>query len=281
MRDPYVGLASNYYWSNYFTTLPPGETYPKVKEAAQRAFSIDRTLADAHYYLALVTQEYDWNFVEAEEEFKRALELNPNAAHIHHLYSHFLLSMGRAQESTSEDARAEEIDPAGSDLVACLSWHSVAKGNYDEAERQGQRALRMGAGDYPRIFLGWSYEQRGRFDEAVVELQKVVVGFGGEVFPTAAPGHAYAAAGKEDAAREVLNGLLARSKREYVSAYEIATVYGGFGDRERASGWLQKAYDERSNSLARWRMDPRLLSLQSDGRFQELLTRMNFPQDRR
>jgi tetratricopeptide (TPR) repeat protein len=154
----------------------------------------------------------------------------------------------------------------------------VAKGNYDEAERQGQRALRMGAGDYPRIFLGWSYEQRGRFDEAVVELQKVVVGWGGEVFPTAALGHAYAAAGKESAAREVLDKLLERSKKEYVSAYEIATVYAGLGDRERALDWLQKAYDERSNSLTRWRMDPRLLSLQSDGRFKELLKRMNFPQ---
>jgi TolB-like protein/Tfp pilus assembly protein PilF len=275
---PYVELASNYYWSNYFTALAPRDTYPKAKEAAQKALSIDPTLAGAHYYLALVAQEYNWNFVEAEKEFKRAVELNPNEADIRHLYSHFLLCMGRDEESRAEDRVSEEIDPVDSGLVACLSWHSVATGNYDEAEKRAQRALSMGAGVYPRLFLGWSYEQRSLFNEAILELQKVVAGWGGEVFPTAALGHAYAAAGREREAREVLDRLLERSKKEYVSAYEIATVYAGLRDRDRAFEWLEKAYQERSNALARFRMDPRLRGLQSDPRFKELLGRMNFPQ---
>jgi TolB-like protein/Tfp pilus assembly protein PilF len=277
---PYVALASNDYWSNYFTASAPRDTYPKVKEAAQKALSIDPTLAEAHYYLALVTQEHDWNFVEAEREFQRALELNPSAAEIRHLYSHFLLCMGRTEASRSEDRRAEEIDPENPDLIACLSWHSVATGNYVEAEKQGQRALQMGT-DYPRLFLGWSLEQRGLYNEAILELQKAVVGWGGEVFATAALAHAYAAAGKESEALEVLDRLRARAKKEYVSAYEVATVYAGLGDQGRAFEWLEKAYEERSNSLVRFRMDPRIWSLRSDARFQDLLRRMNFPQDRR
>ncbi len=136
----------------------------------------------------------------------------------------------------------------------------------------------MGAGIYPRLFLGWSYEQRGRFNEAIPELQKVAAGWGGAVFPTAVLGHAYAAAGKEREAREVLDKLFERSKKGFVSAYEIATVYDGLGDQNRAFDWLQKAYDERSNALVRLRMDPRLRSLESDKRLGELLHRMNFPQ---
>jgi len=274
---PYLELASNYYWLNYFTAFSPRDTYPKTREAAQKALSIDPTLAGAHYYLALVAQEYDWDFIEAEKEFKRALELNPNDADIRHLYSHFLLCMGRAEESRSEDLRAEAIDPADPGLVACLSWHSVATGNYDEAEKRAQRALRMGS-TYPRIFLGWSYEQRGLFNEAILELQKAVVDWEGDAFPTASLGHAYAAAGKEREAREVLDRLLERSKKGYVSAYEIAAVYTGLGEKDRALEWLEKAYEERSNALARFRMDPRVWSLRSDPRFQELLRRMNFPQ---
>ena len=275
--SPHVSLASDYYWSNYFTPLPPRETYPRAKEAAQRAIDLDPTLAEAHYFLALVAQEYDWDFVEAEKEFKRALELNPNAAETRHLYSHFLLCMGRDEESRAEDRRAEEIDPADAELVACLSWHAVATGGYEEAEKLAQRALRMGS-TYSRIFLGWSYEQRGLFNEAILELQKAVVDWGGDVFPTAALGHAYAAAGRESEAREVLDRLLERSKKEYVSAYEIATVYAGLNDRDRAFDWLEKAYEERSNALARFRMDPRLRGLQSDPRFRDVLRRMNFPQ---
>lgn len=276
---PLAALASSYYWSNYFTTVAPGNTYPEVKEAAQAALRRDPELAEAHYYLALVAHEHDWDFVEAEKEFRRALELNPSAADIRHLYSHFLLSMGRVEESRVEDQRADQVNPADPGLVACRSWHAVATGNDDEAEKLAQRALEMGS-TYPRLFLAWSYEHRGRFDEAIVELQKAVVGWGGEVFPTAALGHAYAVAGREAEAREVLDNLLARAKRDYASPYEIATVYAGLGDRDRAFEWLEKAYEERSNALARYRMDPRLRTLQGDARFQDLVRRMNFPEDR-
>jgi len=275
----HAGLAGYYYWSNYFTELAPRDTYPKVKEAAQTAVRMDPMLADAHYYLALVAQEYDRDFTEAEREFRRALELNPNAAEIRHLYSHFLLCMDRWEESKSEDRRAVETDPLDPDLIGCLGWHSVATGDYDEAEKQCRQGLSMGASIWVRVFLGWSYERRGLYNEAILEFQRAVVGWGGAVFPTAALGHAYAAGGRDREAREVLDRLLKRSTKEYVSAYDVAIVYTGLGDRDRAFEWLEKAYEERSNSLVRFRMDPRIWSLRSDARFQDLLRRMNFPQD--
>ena len=112
---------------------------------------------------------------------------------------------------------------------------------------------------------------------AIPEFQKAVVGWQGAVFPTAVLGHAYAAAGKEDAAREVLNRLLTRSKTEYVSPYEIAMIYAGLGEKDRTFEWLEKAYEDRSTLLVYFRMDPRIWSLRSDPRHRELLGRMNFP----
>jgi tetratricopeptide (TPR) repeat protein len=170
--------------------------------------------------------------------------------------------------------------------ISCSGLHEITAGNYKEGEKYCSRAIAMGASDtYARIFLGWSYELQGRFDEAITEFQKAIVGWGsgsaifpgGAVFPTAVLGHAYAVAGREPEAREVLNGLLARSKKEYVAAYEIAAIYAGLGDKDRAFEWLQKAYEERANFLVHFKMDPRMWSLRSDPRFQDLLRRMNFP----
>jgi tetratricopeptide (TPR) repeat protein len=197
-------------------------------------------------------------------------------------YAHFLLSMGPMEKPRAESLRAIEADPMNPVLLACLSWHEIAAQDYDEAEKRSSQSLSMGAPDQlARLTLSWSYELRRRFDEAIPEFQKAVVGWNGAVFPTAAIGHACAIAGKESAAREVLDKLLARSKTEYVSAYEIATIYAGLDDRDRAFEWLEKAYEERASLLVYFRMDPRIWSLRSDARFQDLLRRMNFPQDRR
>jgi TolB-like protein/Tfp pilus assembly protein PilF len=280
--DPYDYLGARYYMRNMYPTFAPGDTYPKAKAAAQKALSLNPIVSLAHRILASAALEYDWNFVEAEKEWKRELELVPNGPNAHHYYAHFLLSMGRMEEAKAESRRAMELDPLGSSLMACVSWHDIATGNFEDAEKHASQALSMGAPEQlARLTLGWSYALRGRHDEAIPEFQKAVVGWQGAVFPTAVLGHAYAAAGKEDAAREVLNRLLARSKTDYVSPYEIAMIYAGLSDRDRAFEWLEKAYEERATLLVYFRMDPRIWSLRSDARFQDLLRRMNFPSARR
>jgi tetratricopeptide (TPR) repeat protein len=197
------------------------------------------------------------------------------------MYAHFLLSMGRMGDAREASRRAMEVDPLGSALAACVSWHDIAEHNYEEAEKRASQALQLGAPDQlARLTLGWSYGQRGRFDEAIPEFQKAVVGWQNAVFPTAALGHAYGAAGKGPEAREVLDKLLARAKTGYVSPYEITVIYAGLGERDRAFEWLEKAYAERSSFLVYFRMDPRIWSLRSDPRFKDLLRRMNFPEDR-
>jgi tetratricopeptide (TPR) repeat protein len=164
-----------------------------------------------------------------------------------------------------------------------MSWHDIALGDYEGAEKRALQALSLGAPDQlARLTLGWSYALRRRHDEALAEFQKAVVGWKWAVFPSAVLGHGYAKAGKEDAAQEVLNGLLERSKnnKDYVSPYEIAMLYAGLGDRDRAFEWLEKAFQDRATLLVYFRMDPRIWGLRSDARFQDLLRRMNFPQEK-
>jgi TolB-like protein len=279
---PYDMTASRLYMRNMFPTLAPRDTYPAAKEAAQKAISLDPTISQSHRILALAALEYDWNIAEAEKEFKLALEAAPYGAHGRHYHAHLLLSMGRIEEAKAEGRRAMELNPKDPALFACLSWHDIAEHNYEQAEKRSLQALSMGAPDQlARLTLGWSYALRDRHDEAIAEFQKAVVGWKGAVFPTATLGHGYAVAGQQAAAREVLDKLLVRSKTGYVSPYEIAVIYAGMGDKDRAFEWLEKAYEERVSLLVYFRMDPRIWSLRSDARFQELLRRMNFPEDRR
>jgi tetratricopeptide (TPR) repeat protein len=283
--EAYDSLGAVYWAMNMFPSFPPRNTHPKAKETTQKALSLDplHPLAtQSHRTLALVALEYEWDFIEAEKQFKRALELSPSGRHAHHYYAHFLLSMGRMEEAREEGRRAMDLDPMRSNTIACVSWHDIAMGDYEGAERHALQALSLGAPDQlARLTRGWSYALRGRHDEAIVEFQKAVVGWKRAVFPTSVLGHGYAAAGKEDAAREVLNGLLARSKTEYVSPYEIAMIYAGLGDSDHAFEWLEKAYEDRATLLVYFRMDPRIWGLRPDPPHRELLLRMDFPQDRR
>ncbi len=274
-------LAYTYYMRNMYPTFAPRETYPQAREAAQKALGLDPDSASAHNTLASVALEYDWNFAEAEKEFKFVTGLAPNYPWGHHCYAHFLLAMGRNDEAAVESRFVTDINPMNWFGFACVSWHEVVAGNSDGTEKYSMRALSLGAPDQlVRMSRGWSYQVQRRFDLAIPELQRAVVGWKNAVFPTAALAHAYAAAGQAAAAREVLDRLLARSKAEYVSPYEIAVVYAGLGDRDRAFQWLDKALDDRSSLLVYWRMDPRIWSLRSDPRVPALLRRMNFPQDR-
>jgi len=265
----------------YPARLAPKDIYPKAREAARKAVSLDPNAPFAPRVLGTVALEYDWDFFEAEKEFKREFEFFPHGSNAHHMYAHYLLAMGRVDEARAETQHALEVDPMNSSLFACASWHDITTGHYDDAEKHAAQALSLGAPDQlARLTQGWSYMLRGRHEEAIAEFQKAVVGWQNTAFPTAALGHAYAVAGQEAAAREVLEKLLERAKTEYVSPYEIAVIYAGLGEKDRAFEWLEKAYEERASLLVYFRMDPRIWSLRSDPRFQDLLRRMNFPRDR-
>jgi serine/threonine protein kinase/Flp pilus assembly protein TadD len=274
----YAKMAEDYYFLGFFNLMAPNVAFPRMKDAALKALERDENLAAAHGALALVKLHYDWDFPGAEKEFKRALELNPNDADIRHDYSHYLIAMGRLEESATESDRALQLDPVDTGLRACLCWHRYSARQYGESVAQALKAIQAEPDDsWSHIILGWDYEQQGRFEEAISELQTAVKLFGDKEFALAALGHAYALAGKKQQTEEVLAKLKNMEKHGYVSAFDMAVIYTGAGDKEKALQWLEKAFEERSSFLIYSRWEPRLDPLRSDPRFQALLRRIGLP----
>ena len=150
-------LAVRTHMRNMFPTLAPRDTYLAAKEAAQKAAGIDPTTSSAIRTLALVALEYDWDYVKADKEFARALDIWPSGPMTHHYHAHYLLSMGRMEEARAESRRAMEIDPLNPTLFACVSWHDIALRDYEGAEKLALQALSIGAPDQlARLTLGWS-----------------------------------------------------------------------------------------------------------------------------
>ena len=168
----YAALARAYYFIAFFGDLPPREAFQRMAAAATRALDTDPTLASAHGSLALVKLHRDWDWGAAEQHFRRALELNPSNADIHHDYAHLLLVMRRDRESVTETERAVTLDPFNPMLNACLGWHRLFAGDYDAAIEASTRALQLQPANFwARMNLGWAYEQKGMYADALTQFE--------------------------------------------------------------------------------------------------------------
>ena len=243
-----------------------------------KALAIDSSLAEAHASLGYVKFYFDWDWPGAEIEFKRALELNPAYAEGHHYYSHFLVAMGRDEESLTESRRCLELEPLNLLLNVHLGWHYLYTRQYDQAANQLQKTLEMDANfAQTRRFLALAYEKQARFTEAIAELQKANALFGGNTLVEAELAHAHAVSGKRDEAQKELAKLEETAQHKYVPAYQIASIYAGLGENDQAFAWLDKAYDERSDLLVNLKREPEFDGLRSDPRFSDLLRRVGLP----
>jgi TolB-like protein/Flp pilus assembly protein TadD len=279
----YAHMARSYFFLGFFSAIPPQQAWGKVKEAAMLAIAKDDRLPEGHGALALAKLHYDWDFAGAEQEFKRALELNPSNADIRHDYAHYLMAMGRMAESAAESKLAVDLDPVDDGLLDCLCWHSFAARQYDYSIQLARNLLaRVPDDTWDLAILGWDYEQKGMHEQAIAQFKKAV-----EVsdknsplfspFYLAGLAHAYALAGRRSDAEQVLQGLLERARQSYVSPFDIALIYTALGQKDTAFAWMTKAVAERSTWLVMSKWEPRLDPLRSDPRFQDLLRRIGLP----
>ncbi len=272
----YAGLADGYDILGAYRVLPPRESYPKAEAAAKRALELDDTLGEAHASLALVRFSYDWNWLEAEKEYKRAIELNPNYATAHQWYALLLLRQGRFDESKAEMTKALEVDPLSLIIAAEAAAPSTLAGRYGEAMQQIRKALEMD----PNFLvthgeLGDLYERQGDFAKAIAEYQLMVKQSDGDPGAIAALASACALSGNKQEARQLLDKLEQQARQRYISSYDIAGVYAALGENDRALQALEKSLEERSlfnvgNSIT---FDPSFERLRSDPRLQDLLRR--------
>ncbi|MEP6637347.1 MAG: protein kinase [Acidobacteriota bacterium] len=276
----YAGLADSY--SSFIFPLgvaAPREAMPRAKEAAMHALAIDNSLGEAHASLAYITFFYDWDWPAAEREFKRAIELNPNNADAHHWYSHYLMAQGRIEESLIHSKRALELSPFDILFNIHLGWHYLYAHQYDQALDQIEKTVEMDknfAQTYP--WLGLILEQKGRYPEAIAAFQNAIRLFpGGSSIAEAELAHTYAVSGNREEAQKIIAELQQLAKSKYVSSYQMAAIYAGLSEKDRAFAWLEKAHEERSDGLVNLTAEQRFDSLRSDPRFTDLVRRVGLP----
>lgn len=269
----YAGLADCHALLSDYSIVPPREAMPKAKAAALRAIEIDDTLAEGYTSLAFVQMAYEWKWADAEENFKRAIALNPNYATARQWYASCLVQMNRTDEALAESRRAQELDPLSLIINANSGLYLYYAGQYDRALEQVNKTVEVDPTfGVARLYLGYIYLQKpGHTPKAIAELQHAVKLMGDDAETHAALGHAYAVAGRTNEAREILNKLQTPKTGGYVSPYFLAVVHAGLGDNTGAFENLRRARDDRHPGLILLKIDPRFNALRPDPQFAELI----------
>ncbi len=276
----YVGLADAYdNLGLVFIGVPPGEVRPKVISAARKALELDPELAEAHVLLADVYQK-QWQWSDAEAEYKQALELKPNEAAAHLGFASWLLCQGRTEEALAWARRARELDPVGATGTGIGGILFYAR-RYDEAIRELRSALAIRPDDALALwYVGFALIAKGQPEQAIPVLEKAVS------ISDRSPGvigvlvRAYAQAGRRPDALRLLAELKRRRQAGYIPAAAFVNAYLGLGEHDEAFAWLEPAYKEQSNILQFLKVHPYFDPLRDDPRFKDLLHRVGLDQSR-
>jgi TolB-like protein/DNA-binding winged helix-turn-helix (wHTH) protein/Tfp pilus assembly protein PilF len=271
----YVGLANAYtaIGSSNIGGAPPSELRPKVISAIRKALELDSALPEAHALLAVVYQS-QWQWSDAEGEFKRALDLNPNDAGAHLAFARWLLSQGRTEEALDWSRRARVLDPEGRAGTE-IAWILFNARRYGEATHELRSVLAVRPNDSSALwFLGFALIADGQSEEAIPVLEKTVSIMDRSPGAIGVLVRAYAHAGRRTDALRLLAELKRRKQAGYVPAAAFVNAYLGLGDYDQAFAWLEQAYQEQSSILLWLKVHPFFDPLRGDPRFADLLRRV-------
>jgi eukaryotic-like serine/threonine-protein kinase len=239
LANAYRGLSSLY--------MAPLDAMPKARAAAVRALELDETLAESHASLGVLRLFHDWDWPGAEKEFRRALELNPSLVEAHLGEATYLATLGRFDDALAEDKLALSLDPASPRArVASLS-HSYLARRFDRTIEECRKTIELAPNvGTPHATLGIVLSYEGRSADAIVEAQNGAR-LSGSPSHLAMLGYVYARAGNRTEAKKVIQWLAEQSKQRYVCSFDVAGIYVGLGEPDRALQWLEKAFNERSD----------------------------------
>jgi eukaryotic-like serine/threonine-protein kinase len=283
-KDPkyalaYSGLADAYALIPAYTREPARDVMPKAKEAALKALSLDDKLAEAHASLGQINDYYDYDFVTAEKEYRRAIDLNPNYATAHQWLAEHLSAMKRNDEAIAEIKGALDLDPMSVIMNRVYGDILVDGRRYDEAIAQYRKTLDLDP-HFPtaHYFLGRAYELNGMHDEAVAEYANST---GISAMPPEALQklkEVYAKSGWKAYLQTSVEMVMRDSFRTQLPPFLIATLYARVGDKDKTIEWLQKGYEERDFRIMLISVTPEFDGLRTDPRFVDLVRQMGLPE---
>jgi len=275
--EAHLAVAEVWLFRNQLGYTVPREGGPKAKAAAMKALELDSTLAGGHSLLAWINFLYEWDWAEAEAEWKRAFELNPN--HGDSVYAQFLWVMKRPEEAMAQMERALQLDPLNEVVHLHHAFLLESAGRDDEAILQVRKLLRTSP-QHP--MLHWDLSvllmRKAMYEESLAEMKANYSSIGDrEVVEALTQG--YAQSGYRGAMRSAADLQAARARKTYVNSFNVALLYAIAGENDQAFEWLEKSLEERSPHMPYVGAYIELAPLRSDPRFQDLLHKMNLPVD--
>jgi Tfp pilus assembly protein PilF len=261
-----------------WTTVEPQAMLHRAKDAMERAFELDPDLPEAHvaraYYLLLG----EWKWDEVDNAFRTALAKKPvDPGMAYHWWGHYLTFAGRDTEAIVVFNAALRMDPLSALHAGCLGGAQVAAGRIEVAERSFERALELNPNNaVVHSWLGRLREKQGRLDDAVAQWETAARLAGGTALFRGPLGYGYGRIGQTEKAREVLEGLKAgqNSMEGYVAEINLARVYAGLGETEKAFEMLEIAVRKREPWILGLRVGPGFDTIRDDPRFADLLRRI-------
>jgi len=293
--DPlgYAGLANCYAHAGWGGDIFAGdlsviEIMPKARDAAQKALQLDENLAEAHTTLASVELILNWNWEGAEREFKHAIELNPSYSPAYAWYAHYLVAMGRFDESAAAAKRSLDLDPFSETTMDFGEWAFYLGRHYDLAIEQSRKSFELAPEfPWPHYILGLIYEWTGQHREAIEEYTKMQELFGLSQNRLTELRMAYRQSGEKGYWRKTLEFCQEASKGQrkfastsgfgwcdYMRYQDVAAVQVRLGQFDAAFQSLEKAYTKHEAELIYLKIQPEWDGVRPDPRFQSLLRRI-------
>lgn len=263
------GLADAWSLLAHYGVLGPADVWAKAASSAASAVMLDGHSAEAHTSLAHVRATQDWDWVGAEREFQRAIQLNPRYSTAHHWYAmSCLVPMGRLDDALEQMLLAQSLDPVSSIIARDLAVTYCYRREFEAALEQCDHAIELNPHFAPAyLTLGLVQEERKDFDEAAAAFRR-----GADLSPhtprmQGALARTFALSGKLDQSRETVRTLEGLAQTRYVSPFEFVTIYFALGETGPAYRWLTKACDDRCFELLALKVDSRFAALHADARF--------------
>ena len=274
----YTGLADSYALLGSYDIIPIGESHPLGREAALKALNLNESLGEAHNSLAAILADHYWDWPGAERHFTRAIELAPNYVTALQFYSFYLAYTGHASQALPLAERATSLDPLSMRAQVNLGVILNMARRYDEAASQFERTLDLDSSyAMTHAMLGLTHTYKSLSERSVSELELARKAGGDRPDLIALHGYVLARAGRRSEALATLDELHRLSKPRGPSPFQVAVVYVGLEETDRAFDWLQKAVEARAWELPMLKADPMFDPLRTDPRFAPLLDRLGLP----